>query len=266
MAFAEAPELAGTAPLAWAEANLRHLHAELARLDIAIRRRARAAAGAADARTVDDDRSPEETALTAARRLAGQHRAGLMAAGHPPALETLASTLALSRFETDVVLWALAPELGVAIAATPEALASAPHGLEPSPSRCLEEEAAVGEPGWLEARAAFLPDGPLRRFRIIVDEPGPEPPERRPFRLDPRIVCYLLGRDTSTSALRPSCAGLPRPSTRAQLPFRRCCGGGVPSPPIAVQPIGPSSTSAAARATGARRSSARSHTRPDSRS
>ncbi len=196
MAFAEAPELAGTAPLTWAEANLRHLHAELARLDIAVRRRARAVAGAADARTVDDDRGPEETALTAARRLAEQHRAGLMAAGHRPALDTLASTLALSRFEMDVVLWALAPELGVAIAATPEALASAPHGLEPSPSRCLEGEAAVGEPGWLEARAAFLPDGPLRRFRIIVDEPSPEPPERRPFRLDPRIVCYLLGRDT----------------------------------------------------------------------
>jgi AAA+ superfamily predicted ATPase len=120
---------------------------------------------------------------------------GLSEAGIPPALDVLAHTFGLTRFERNVVLLCLAPELDL----TFERLFAYVHDdvtrKYATPHLALTLFGGEGEAGH-ETRDSFLPESPLRRFLLVVLEPGPLPgvaQDARPMRLDGRTIDYLRG-------------------------------------------------------------------------
>jgi winged helix domain-containing protein/ATPase family protein associated with various cellular activities (AAA) len=147
------------------------------------------------------------------RDLAGQRRA-LTEAGTPPALEVLVRLFGLTLFDRSVLLLCLAPELDPSFErlyayvqddvnrkyATPHlalTLSSGPPHIHPPspPGRGDGGEEGGGEE-LLAAQNSFLPEAPLRRFRLVNLEPGVRPATvtgARPLRLDERVADYLRG-------------------------------------------------------------------------
>ena len=120
----------------------------------------------------------------------------LRQAGVPAALDVLAHLFGLSRFERDVFLLALAPELEFVLRAPLRLCAGR---FDPPPcDAAARADAAAGQPSdeqTVDARDCFLPDATLRRFRLLA---------HRRRRLRRRH--FPTGRCASTSACSTSCS------------------------------------------------------------
>jgi ATPase family associated with various cellular activities (AAA) len=157
------------------------------------------------ARRLTEDLAGLSAALTGRRQ-------ELADAGTPAALDTLGYLFDLTAFEQDVLLLCLAPELDPGIERLYAYVQDDAQRSWPTPhlACALLGAAAVDGP------ASFLPDAPLRRFRLVTLEPGGPPaatPAGRPLRLDERMVAYLQGMDLAEERL----AGLLRPLSAAPL-------------------------------------------------
>jgi hypothetical protein len=103
----------------------------------------------------------------------------------PPAITMLSSRLALSRFETDLLLLLAGCEMEADIAALTVAVQGGRGGV--SFALAL---AVLDEPHW----DALSPAAPLRRWRLIEIGPG-DTLTGSPLRLDERVLHYLAGVD-----------------------------------------------------------------------
>ena len=133
------------------------------------------------------------------RRLSDQSAEALLAdwpsdaMDFPPALDVLAETFGLSRFERELLLLLAGVEMESELAELCAQLAAQPRrglvtfGLGMS---------VLAEPHW----SALAPTAPLRRFRLIEMESGPGFTSA-PLRIDERILHYLAGVNRIDSRL-----------------------------------------------------------------
>jgi hypothetical protein len=115
--------------------------------------------------------------------------------GTPPALEVLVRLFGLTPFERDVLLLCLAPELDPTFERLYAYVQDDATRKHATPHLAWALFGGQGE-AELAAQNSFLPESPLRRFRLVILEPGPLPgvsQGARPMRLDGRVVDYLLG-------------------------------------------------------------------------
>ena len=117
------------------------------------------------------------------------HAKVLAEAGGLPAFEILSNAFGLTRLERDIVFLALASEID------PRFDRLFAHVQEETARRCPTPYlASVLFGGQLEITRAFRPGGVLRRYGIIELEPASGGRlVTYPFRLEERIVAYLLG-------------------------------------------------------------------------
>jgi hypothetical protein len=121
-----------------------------------------------------------------------EQRASMEAAGTPAALDILAARFELTPFARDVVLLCLAPELDPAFERVYAYLHDDAARKFATPHLALTL-LATGELAGPE-RATFLPEAPLRRWRLItVEANGSAALTGRSLRIDERLVDYLLG-------------------------------------------------------------------------
>jgi hypothetical protein len=117
----------------------------------------------------------------------------LAEAGTPPALEVLVHLFGLTPFERNVLLLCLAPELDPTFERLYAYVQDDVTRKYATPHLALTLFGGEDEPG---TRNSFLPESPVRRFRLVILDPGPLPAAvqgGRPMRLDERIVDYLRG-------------------------------------------------------------------------
>src|SRR5215208_6829016 len=216
----------GTSAMRWAEINRAYLDEEMRRLRLLLQRRVLwlrrlwrhdpfenyqglviseaqsdwLLAGEdreAEARFYREDSRANEIGRSTSdleRRLARQVQA-LAQAGTPPALEVLVRLFGLTLFERNVLLLCLAPELDPTferLYAYVQDDVSRKYAT-PHLARTLFGDKSEDKLG---AREGFLPDSPLRRFRLVILESAPLPAAAlgaRPMRLDERVADYLRG-------------------------------------------------------------------------
>src|SRR5262249_14937958 len=118
----------------------------------------------------------------------------LQHAGAPAALDVLARLFGLSRFERDVFLLALTPELDSSF----ERLYGYVH--DDLNRRHATAQLALTllrppRPGEQAARCSLLPHAPLRRYRLLVIDESPPSAAfpSRPLRVDERLLTFVLG-------------------------------------------------------------------------
>ena len=131
----------------------------------------------------------------------------------PPAVELLASLFGLSRFERDVILLCLAPELDPSFERIYAYVQDDNARTYPCAHLAVALFAGQGE---AKAETSFGPQSALLRFGLVVVEPPPHPGAAlaaRPLRLPPRLVEYACG----TNHIDESVAGLVRPVSAAPL-------------------------------------------------
>jgi hypothetical protein len=118
-------------------------------------------------------------------------RAEMADAGAPAAIDRLSRLFALSPFDEDVLLLALAPHASAGF----EGLMARLQGVG-APTRHLALALFAGsEPGARDlARARLAPDAPLRRWRL-VETVEADRGALAPLTLDERMADLLLGRD-----------------------------------------------------------------------
>jgi ATP-dependent 26S proteasome regulatory subunit len=151
------------------------------------------------------------------RELAEQAQA-LMEAGTPPALEVLVHLFGLTPFERDVLLLCLAPELDPTFERLYAYVQDDVSRKYATPHLALTLFGGEDEPA---ARNSFLPEAPLRRFRLVSLERSSVPatiPGARPLCLDERIADYLRG----VNRLDERVADLLRPMPPALLAPLHC--------------------------------------------
>lgn len=240
-------------------ASLEHVLAELTRLDVLLRVQAwrvRAAHGDdpdlaglyapdtepdtlldrplgtppwAPVELADEVRTAVGAALDRCTQRVAELTDAASAAGAELRLARLAVDFGLTRFDLDVVLTCLAPEL---------------DGRYPRIYGYLHDDLTRRRPSVelvltlflpdvadrVAARARFDPDAPLRRARLLELCADPDRPESTlldaSLRLTPRVVAHLLGDDAPDERLRPFLLpdpGLPDlPEGGAQLLDRHC--------------------------------------------
>ena len=128
------------------------------------------------------------------RQLTQQAQA-LSEAGAPPTLEVLVHLFGLTRFDRNVLLLCLAPELDPTFERLYAYVQDDVSRKYATPHLALTLFGEKSEVG-LDAQNGFLPESPLRRFRLVILEPSPLPGAAqgaRPLRLDSRIADYLRG-------------------------------------------------------------------------
>jgi hypothetical protein len=191
------------APLAWPEANQRHLLAALARVRAALRRHA-----GADPAEDGDGEDPDA--------LAGEMEA-------PPALARVAETFGLSAFERDVLLLCAGMELDAAFAAAVRAAGEA----RPTFALAL---AALPDGHW----SALAPGAPLRWWRLVEPAPG-DTLATSPLRADERVVHFLAGVDALDERLHgiaePLGGDAPLPPSHAEAARRLAGAWAAETPP-----------------------------------
>jgi AAA+ superfamily predicted ATPase len=143
-----------------------------------------------DPEAAEISRAIDELEIELARRARA-----LTEADTPPALEVLVRLFGLTPFERDVLLLCLAPELDPTFERLYAYVQDDVSRKYATPHLAWALFESGGEAG-LEARDSFLPESPLRRFRLVVLDPAPLPGAAqgtRPMRLDGRIADYLRG-------------------------------------------------------------------------
>ena len=135
-------------------------------------------------------------------------------AGGPPALEMLVHLFGLTPFERDVLLLCLAPELDPSFERLYAYIQDDMNRGYATPHLGLALFGGDAEPP--AAWGSFAPEAPLRRFHLVLLEPGQLPGTPlgvRPLRLDERVAGYLRG----ISSLDDRVAHLLRPLAPAPL-------------------------------------------------
>jgi hypothetical protein len=161
------------------------------------------------ARRLTDDLAALSASLTGRRQ-------ELADVGTPAALDTLGYLFGLTAFEQDVLLVCLAPELDPGIERLYAYVQDDAQRGWPTPHLAWALLGATA----VEERASFLPDRPLRRFRLLTLEPGGPPAATlggRQLRLDERVIAYLQGVELADERL----AELLRPVPAAPLTARQ---------------------------------------------
>jgi hypothetical protein len=164
----------------------------------------------AEARFYQDDPEAAEVSRMITKieqEMAGQTRV-MMDAGTPPALEMLVQLFRLTVFERNLVLLCLAPELDPTFERLYAYVQDDLNRKYVTPHLALT--LFTGE-GWdrLSLQNSFLPEAPLRRFRLVTLESGPSTLTlaARPLLMDGRVVDYLRGvnrlDERLTDLLRP---------------------------------------------------------------
>jgi AAA+ superfamily predicted ATPase len=210
----------------WFAANLAYLEAQLSRLRLRLQRRVlwlrtqwrddplqayqgvviseaqadwllSGESSEAEARFYRDDREAGTISTRIAQAEAALQRdaATLAPDFPPPAVEVLAHLFALGPFERDVLLLCLAPELDPTFERLFAYVQDDVNRKYVTP-RLAATLLAVDDSARHTAAGSFLPEAPLRRFRLVLLEPGVVPAAplaARPMRLDDRIADYLRG-------------------------------------------------------------------------
>lgn len=228
---------AGTAPF---RSSMDHLAAELARVDGLVReaaRRARATAPddaemrglyVSDAEVdalVDEPLDPPAWAATSpdhASRAIEERARESERLGIELRLARLGRTFALDRFEIDVILFALLPEVDLRIGRLIGYLHDDLTRRRPSVDLVLSILcSSVGER--LAARARFaLPSALLRHglVQVFTDTPAQRPPLlSHAVKVDERIIAYLHGSDALDPALSLHARAVPPKRRLADLPL-----------------------------------------------
>jgi hypothetical protein len=124
-------------------------------------------------------------------------------AGMPASLDVLQHLFALGRFERDVLLLVIAPHLDPSFERLYAYLQDDVTCRYPTPHLALGLLAGDDEELY-RARETLLPDGTLRRYRLIAaDEEGqPNIFANRALRTDERILNFLLGANRPDEQLR----------------------------------------------------------------
>jgi hypothetical protein len=182
----------------WSEANRRHLYAALDVMRLEVERACRTL----DERTPNGGADPPalaESDVALGEAVARVARADAVIQGHST-LAALVDVFGLSPFERDVLLMAagvrLVPDFAVQLAAATRTKAK-------DPTFELAFRLLPG-PHW----AAITPTAPLRRNHLLQLE-RPDDPVASPFRIDERILFFLLGLPTVDARL----GGLVEPVT-----------------------------------------------------
>jgi hypothetical protein len=215
----------------WHESNQRHLAASLAVVSEALKKhaaRASVAAGADLSGEITETQSQvEQLALPeAAQRHSDESRHDEGASkldevessfDAPFALDHLCRVFSLSPFERDLLLMCAGVELDAAFAAQCAAAQSDSRRAYPNLSLAL---AALPEAHW----SALTPDAPLRRWRLIEIEQGPEGLMASRLKIDERVLHYLVGVSQLDERLRgllaPVNASVELPPTHLALSER----------------------------------------------
>jgi SpoVK/Ycf46/Vps4 family AAA+-type ATPase len=213
-----------TEPDRWKRANREHLEAALARLRLLLHRRAlwlrkqwahdasqdymawRISQAQADWLLGGEDRPAEaafyagdaeaialgESLASVEARIAEASLA-LQQAGAPAALDVLARLFGLSRFECNVFLLALAPELDASFERLYAYVQDDLTRRHATPQLALTLLASSEEAP--AARDCLLPAATLRRFRLLAleDTAPPSAFANRPLRVDERMLNFALG-------------------------------------------------------------------------
>jgi adenylate kinase family enzyme len=150
-------------------------------------------------------------------------------------LAGLGKEFGLSRFELDVVLVALAPELDLRYERLYAYLQDDVTRKRPTVDLALHLLSSSAAEG-LARRAAFQADAPLLRERVVQLVPDPSQPDaplpRRAIKVDEQIVRLLLGTGGLDSRLeafcelrRPASGGEPVLATETEAELARAAGG-----------------------------------------
>jgi hypothetical protein len=167
----------------------------------------------------DTDDAAESAAVAFARRAYEGRREEMVDAGRPASIDSLSRTFALTAFDEDVLLLALAPRM--------EARFQALYGYLhdrlslTTATRHLALRLLVGRHGGFEARqlaeGRLSPDAPLRRYHLVQVAQASEAGALAAVTLDERMADYLIGYDR----LEPRVRACLRPLTRVSLPSSR---------------------------------------------
>ncbi len=151
----------------------------------------------AEARFYQED--PEAAAISRALTPAVEEAAALSqamrAAEAPPALKIMATLFGLTPFEEQVVLLCLAPQLEPTLAHLYAYVQDDIQRKYPTPHLALTLFEGETEPG-SGAAFSFGEGAPLRRFRLVTQEPGQggaTPLLARPLTMDERLTDFLQG-------------------------------------------------------------------------
>jgi hypothetical protein len=140
--------------------------------------------------------------LAALEQQIAERRQAMREAGAPAGLDLLAQLFDLTAFERDTLLLVVAAELDPSLErlyaylqddltrryATPHLAMALFLPPEHSPQTAYQ---------------SLLPDGALRRFRLLVVEEQPGPFAGRALRIDERVLDFVLGRNRLDEKLRP---------------------------------------------------------------
>jgi hypothetical protein len=146
-----------------------------------------------------------ETAEEPAKEVTEAPAESFLIDGHPPALEALAATFALSAFERDLLLLAAAPDLDPRFAALCAAAQGDPGRPWPTFALAL---AALEEPYW----GALTPQAALRHWRLIELGTG-DGLTGVPLRADERVLHYLRGIEGLDERLAALAEAVPVPAS-----------------------------------------------------
>ena len=228
----------------WHEANLLYLKEEIERLRVLLGREIRRQYGTRTAAPqqyagvvitdadverilnrpldhVEDDRVVADSLARHAENL-DRLRQSLAASDTIAPADTLANLFGLTPFERDVILLAFAPEIEPEFETLYAYLHDDVTRKYVSPQLALSVF-AKGET-WLAARDSFLPDAPLRRYRLVSlghDSRSSGALLTRPLHLDERITDFVLGVDRLDEAAATVLTTVPEalldPTNEAQL-------------------------------------------------
>jgi hypothetical protein len=219
----------------WRQANREHLEAETARLRLLLHRRAlwlrrhwardalpndmtwriseeqanrllsgEDATDEADFHATDADAAALTSQWGSIEARIDAIAAAMRQAGAQPALDALAHLFGLSRFERDVFLLALMPELNSSFERLYAYVQDDLTRRHATPALALTLLTA-SDTGGRNARDCFLPDAALRRCRLLALDEGvpPSPFPNRPMRVDERMLNFVLGINRPDERLAP---------------------------------------------------------------
>ena len=210
--------LTDLSPLTPADASVAHLAARLEVLetrvaDLVAHRRAQRAGRPPDHRfrgvyLSDDD---VDALLSGLRTAPAVDEAGwavveravsdAAALGEPTRLHRLQQTFALTDFDVEVLIAALAPDLDVRFESLYGYLHDDVTRRRPSSGLALDLAGRTATDGW--ARSRLAPDSPLVANGLLEVTPADKPFLGRALRVPDRVCCYLLGTDSTDPAIEP---------------------------------------------------------------